>query len=175
MDELKCTCLTPEATSGQTATIKDDDDILVQGLIMILFLYLTLQCTFRANGDHPNVKVEVEEVRTGVMMEVTNAGKRRRLILKTFITDLLGSKMVLKTTPGSLLVGKVNLQKEQDSSLEEVVEMMVIMNLLPLQLELTGTRLVCWVLMALDLLLNLPSIRQAEITLSTWPATLLTP
>ena len=130
----------------------------------------------RANGDHQSVRAEVEEVRIGAMKEVTNAGKRRKLILKTSImAPLPGSKMVLKTTRGTL-VGKMNLLREQDSSLGgEVVEVMVIMNLLPLQLEPIGTQRVCWELTALDLLLNLPSIRQVEITSSTWLATLLTP
>ena len=54
--------------------------------------------TMRENGDHQSVRVEGEEVRIGVMMEVTNAGKRRKLILKTFIKAPVGSKMVLKTT-----------------------------------------------------------------------------
>jgi hypothetical protein len=75
--------------------------------------------------------------------------------------------------------GKVKVPREQGSSLEgvEVVEeeMMVILNLLPLLSEQIGTLLVCWVLMGRDLLLNLPSIRQVEITLSTWLATLSTP
>merc|ERR1719385_468772 len=99
--------------------------------------------------------------RIGAMKEVTNAGKRRKLILKTSImAPLPGSKMVLKTTRGTL-VGKMNLLREQDSSLEgEEVEVMVIMNLLPLQLEPIGTRQVCWELTALDLLLNLPSIKR---------------
>ena len=71
----------------------------------------------------------------------------------------------------------MNPPKEQGNSREgvEVEEMMVILNLLPLLLEQIGTLLVCWVLMAPDLLLNLPSIRQVEITLSTWLATLLIP
>ena len=111
--------------------------------------------------------------RFGVMMEATNAGKRRKLILKTFITVPPGSKMVLKTTRG-MRVGKVKLPREQGSSLEGV-EMVVILNLLPLLLEQIGTLLGCWVLMAPDLLLNRPSIRQVEITLSTWLATLSTP
>merc|ERR1719234_1213239 len=101
-------------------------------------------------------------------MVVTNAGKRRKSTLKTFI--MLASKMVLKTKK------EMNLQREQDSSQEE---MMVILNLLPPQLQLeltTGTLRDCWaLLMALDLRLNLPSIRQVEITSSTWLATLLTP
>jgi len=72
-------------------------------------------------------------------------------------------------------VGKLNPPKEQGNSREGVEGMMVILNLLPLLLEQIGTLLVCWVLMAPDLLLNLPSIRQVEITLSTWLATLLIP
>ena len=129
--------------------------------------------TMRASGDHQSARVEGEEVRIGVMMEATNAGKRRKLILKTFTTAPPGSKMVLKTTRG-MPVGKVKLPREQGSSLEGV-EMVVILNLLPLLLEQIGTLLGCWVLMAPDLLLNRPSTRQVEITLSTWLATLSTP
>jgi hypothetical protein len=128
--------------------------------------------TMRASGDHQSARVEGEEVRIGVMMEATNAGKRRKLIPKTFIT-VPGSKMVLKTTRGMRVV-KVKLPREQGSSLEGV-EMVVILNLLPLLLEQIGTLLGCWVLMAPDLLLNRPSIRRVEITLSTWLATLSTP
>ena len=150
----------------------DPDKSSLSGLMMIR-KGTRAALTTRENGDRQSVRVEGEEVRIGVMMEVTNAGKRRKLILKTFIKAPVGSKMVLKTTRG-MPVGKVKLPREQGSSLEGV-EMVVILNLLPLLLEQIGTLLGCWVLMAPDLLLNRPSTRRVEITLSTWRATLLTP
>lgn len=164
-----------EAEGAQVLPASGPGRSCLSGLMMIRKGTLAA-LTMRENGDHQSVRVEGEEARIGVMMEATNAGKRRKLILKTFITAPPGSKMVLKTTRG-MQGGKVKLPREQDSSLEglEVVEMMVILNLLPLLLDQIGTLLVCWLRMAPDLLLNRPSIRRVEITLSTWLATLSTP
>lgn len=75
----------------------DPDKSSLSGLMMIR-KGTRAALTTRENGDRQSVRVEGEEVRIGVMMEVTNAGKRRKLILKTFIKAPVGSKMVLKTT-----------------------------------------------------------------------------